>query len=222
MPLRFGPFTLDLDQRRLLSSGRDIPLAPKAFELLRLLIQQRPRAISKDEIISTVWKDTFVTENNVATTIRDLREALDDQAKTPRYIRTSYSYGYAFVADVESEEPRVLVDREISNWRLIYAQRELPIRQGENIVGRTGVDVVAIDSVTVSRHHARLTLEGSRLYCEDLGSKNGTWVQSKPATTRIEVHDGDELRLGSVIVIARIVTQALTTQTVERPRDRPR
>ena len=216
MPLRFGPFTLDLDQRRLLSSGRDIPLTPKAFELLRLLIEQRPRAISKDDIIQTVWKDTFVTENNVATTIRDLREALADDARTPRYIRTSYAYGYAFVADVSSDPARAMEDGS-SNWRLIYAQRELLVKPGENIVGRTGTDVLAIDSVTVSRHHARLTLEGARLFCEDLGSKNGTWVQSQPANTRLEVHDGAELRFGSAVVIARIVSEAQTTQTVERP-----
>ena len=218
MPLRFGPFTLDLDQRRLLSSGRDLPLTPKAFELLRLLIEQRPRAISKDEIIQTVWKDTFVTENNVATTIRDLRDMLEDDARTPRYIRTSYAYGYAFVANVEPEEPRAQAVPATSNWRLIYAQRELLVLPGENIVGRAGADVLAIDSVTVSRHHARLTLDGARLFCEDLGSKNGTWVQSQPAKTRLEVHDGAELRFGSAVVIARLVSEALTTQAIERPR----
>ena len=218
MALRFGPFSLDLDQRRLLRSGHDIPLTPKAFELLKLLVERRPRAISKDEIIQTVWKDTFVTENNVATTIRDLRDALDDDARDPRYVRTSYAYGYAFVGDVASEDTQTDDSPGVSDWRLIYAHRELHLKPGENIVGRSGPDVLVLDSVTVSRHHARLTLEGARLFCEDLGSKNGTWVQSRPATTRLEVHDGDELRLGSAILIARIVSHAQTTQTVERPR----
>jgi DNA-binding winged helix-turn-helix (wHTH) protein len=219
MALRFGPFTLDLDQRRLLSSGQDIPLTPKAFELLKLLVERRPRAISKDEIIQAVWKDTFVTENNVATTIRDLRDALADDARTPRYIRTSYAYGYAFVAAIASDDTQTAEEPGAPRWLLIYGHREIHLKPGENVVGRSGADVLAIDSVTVSRHHARLTLEGSRLFCEDLGSKNGTWVQSRPATTRVEVHDGDELRLGSAIAIARLVTDALTTQTVERPRD---
>ena len=217
MPLRFGSFTLDLDQRRLLGPDGEIALTPKAFELLRLLIDHRPKALSKQEILQAVWKDTFVTENNLATTIRDLREALGDAAKEPRFIRTAYAFGYAFVGDVSSES--LAGPAGPSLWRLIHAYREIPLRAGDNILGRSGTDVIVVDSPTVSRHHAKLTADGRRLFCEDLGSKNGTWVGTQAATTRLEVQDGDEIRLGSVVVIARIETNARTTETVERWRD---
>jgi DNA-binding winged helix-turn-helix (wHTH) protein len=219
MPLRFGSFTLDLDQRRLLGASVEIPLTPKAFELLRLLVDHRPKALSKQEILHAIWKDTFVTENNLATTIRDLREALGDDAKEPRFIRTAYAYGYAFVGEVSSA-PALPVGTAtlVSPWRLIHAYREIPLHAGENVVGRSGADVIVIDSPTVSRHHAKLTIEGRQLFCEDLGSKNGTWVGTQAAEERLEVQDGDEIRLGSVVVIARIETHSRTTETVERHR----
>jgi DNA-binding winged helix-turn-helix (wHTH) protein len=214
MPVCFGAFTLDFDQRRLFTANRDVPLTPKAFELLKLLIDARPKALSKDEILRAIWKDTFVTESTLATTIRDLRDALGDSAKEPRFIRTSYAYGYAFVGAVAPGEPNA---RPSSDWRLIYEHHEIPLRHGENILGRSGSDVIVIDSATVSRHHGKLTVEGSRLFCEDLASKNGTWVRSQRAAERLEVFDGDEIQLGSVIVIARLEPERRSTETAEGP-----
>ena len=86
-----------------------------------------------------------------------------------------------------------------------------------NILGRSGSGVIVIDSATVSRHHGKLTVEGPRLFCEDLGSKNGTWVRSQRAAERLEVFDGDEIRLGSVIVIARLEPERRSTETAEHP-----
>ncbi len=215
MRLCFGPFTLDLDQRRLLNAGREVPLTPKAFALLKLLIDARPRALSKDEILQAVWADTFVTENTLATTISDLREAVGDDPRAPRFIRTSYAFGYAFVGDVILEEPAPS-PVAAARWTIVHAHQEIPLREGENILGRGGPGVVVIDDWTVSRHHARLTVDGGRLFCQDLGSKNGTWVKREAATTRLEVRDGDDLRLGSVVIIARIGSARESTRSVER------
>jgi DNA-binding winged helix-turn-helix (wHTH) protein len=214
MPVCFGAFTLDFDQRRLFTAERDVPLTPKAFELLKLLIDVRPKALSKDEIFRAIWKDTFVTESTLATTIRDLRDALDDSAKEPRFIRTSYAYGYAFVGNVVPDNQNAL---HSSDWRIIHGHHEIPLRHGENILGRSGSGVIVIDSATVSRHHGKLTVEGSRLFCEDLGSKNGTWVKSQRAAERLEVFDGDEIRLGSVVVVARLEPQRRSPETAEQP-----
>ena len=99
MRLRFGDFVLDLDQRRLFNGEAEVHLQPKAFELLRLLVEARPKALGKDEILGAIWPGTFVTENNLATVVRDLRGALGDDAHEPHYIRTAYGYGYAFVPE---------------------------------------------------------------------------------------------------------------------------
>jgi len=89
--LSFGEFVIDFDERRLSSSGHEIRLTPKAFDLLRLLIETRPKALSKQEIFDRLWPGTFVTENNLATLVADLRSSLGDQASGPRFIRTVYA-----------------------------------------------------------------------------------------------------------------------------------
>jgi DNA-binding winged helix-turn-helix (wHTH) protein len=217
MTLRFGRFTLDVDQRRLWDGDDEIRLAPKAFELLKLLIENRPRALSKDEIIARVWPGTFITENNLATLVRDLRAALGDQAGEPSYIRTAYGFGYAFTGVATEMARSTVAIPAASRWRLFGEQGEIQLLEGENFVGRSGPGVLAIDSSTVSRNHARLTITGNRLFCEDLGSKNGTWRGKARVTSLVEVQDGDELRFGSVVLVARCARSDDTTETINPP-----
>ena len=66
MRVAFHDFVADFDQRRLLAGEREIRLTPKAFQLLRLLIESRPRALGKGELFAQLWPDTFVTENDIA------------------------------------------------------------------------------------------------------------------------------------------------------------
>lgn len=101
----FGPFLLDPSTRSLLRDGATQTLAPKTFDVLQLLIEQRARVVSKDELLQTVWPGTFVEEGNLSQQIFLLRKILggDDQ---PEYISTVPRRGYRFVADVRerSEE----------------------------------------------------------------------------------------------------------------------
>ena len=109
--------------------------------------------------------------------VRDLRGALGDDAHEPQYIRTAFGYGYAFVPEVTADGPRAADPQgALSSWRLVYAYREIALREGDNVLGRTGQDVVVLDSPTVSRHHAVVRVSGDRATIEDLGSKNGTWL----------------------------------------------
>jgi DNA-binding winged helix-turn-helix (wHTH) protein len=78
MPWLFGDFTLDEERRQLLREGNPIPLEPKAYELLNLLVARRPRALSKEQIHSVLWAGTFVSESALAGLIADLRSALGD------------------------------------------------------------------------------------------------------------------------------------------------
>jgi DNA-binding winged helix-turn-helix (wHTH) protein len=219
MRLSFGDFCLDLDQRRLFARDREIRLAPKGFELLKLLIESRPKALAKDELFRNLWPDTFVTENNLATLITDLRAALADEPHHSRFIRTVYGYGYAFCAAATEERSGAAREARPSAWTLICHHREIALAAGQNILGRVGADVVVFDSPTVSRHHARLSIAGEQAVIEDLGSKNGTWVGQTPVRGPVAVKDGDELRLGSVVATVRFWPRSLTTETVERAVD---
>jgi DNA-binding winged helix-turn-helix (wHTH) protein len=209
----FDRFTLDSAERRLFDGGEEIRLGPKAFSLLSLLIDERPKALSKDEILQRLWPGTFVTENNLATLVSDLRTALHDDVRQPKFIRTVYAFGYAFVASASTRAASAATgDR--SGWKLIHAQREIHLQPGVNVIGRSGDRVIVLDSPTISREHAQLSISGDRATVADLGSKNGTWIGTKPVTGAVPVNDGDELRLGSVVVVVRFSPAALSTETV--------
>ena len=88
MSFSFGDFELDQERRQLLRSGEPVPLEPKAYELLGLLLERRPRALPKAQIRDVVWPQTFVSESTLAVAVNGIREALGDDARHPRFIRT--------------------------------------------------------------------------------------------------------------------------------------
>src|SRR5688572_15475706 len=95
----FESFRVDFDSRQLFREGTEVHLSPKAFQLLQKLIEIRPKALSKAEIHELLWPSTFVAESNLASIVNEVRRALDDDARTPRYIRTVHGFGYAFCAE---------------------------------------------------------------------------------------------------------------------------
>lgn len=99
---RFEPFILDVERHRLEREGREIALQPKVFEALVYLVKNAPRVISKAELLDTLWRRQVVTEGVLTRCIKELRDALDDDARAPRYIRSTPRVGYAFVADVSA------------------------------------------------------------------------------------------------------------------------
>jgi non-specific serine/threonine protein kinase len=105
MRLGFGDFVFDLESRELLRAGTAVPLSPKAFQLLGLLVQSRPRALSKGELQDGLWPGTFVVEKNLTNLIGEIRKALGDDAAEPRFIRTVARFGYAFHDPAAIESP---------------------------------------------------------------------------------------------------------------------
>src|SRR5262245_4164352 len=95
-PIRFGPCVLDLEARQLFRSGKPVHLSPKAFELLKVLVTERPKAISKAELHERIWPETFVTDDSLARLVAETRAAIGDRARTPTYLRTVHAFGYAF------------------------------------------------------------------------------------------------------------------------------
>ena len=103
----FGLFRVDAGRRLLLRRGEPVPLTPKAFEILLILIQNRNRVIEKDELMKLVWPDTAVEENNLTRNISSLRKALEERPNEHRYIVTIPGRGYQFAADVPTTTERV-------------------------------------------------------------------------------------------------------------------
>jgi DNA-binding winged helix-turn-helix (wHTH) protein/dipeptidyl aminopeptidase/acylaminoacyl peptidase len=96
----FGPFRLEPATRRLLREGEPLPLTPKAFDTLLLLVQNHERVVEKEEVLRRVWPDTVVEESNLAQNVFTLRKALGDTPEGARFIATVPRRGYRFVAPV--------------------------------------------------------------------------------------------------------------------------
>ena len=90
MRIRFGPFVLDVNTRQLTRESGPVHLTRKAFELLVALAVERPNVLSKQVLQQRLWPETFVAEANLSNLIAEIREALGDQARPPRYVRTAH------------------------------------------------------------------------------------------------------------------------------------
>src|SRR5262245_39297858 len=100
----FGPFRVDAAERLLLLEGKAVPLKPKTFDLLFVLLQRPGRVVEKDELMQQIWPDSFVEETNLADNIYKPRKALGDGENGSRYIETVPKRGYRFVAHVSRQE----------------------------------------------------------------------------------------------------------------------
>lgn len=213
MVYQFGDFTLDPGTRQLLRSGAEVHLAPKAFDLLVLLVASRARAVSKDELQQRLWPSTFVEETNLATLIAEIRRTLRDSAANPKFVRTIYGFGYRFVGElIEDVGASRSEQRRVRLW-LIVERRHIPLLEGANVIGRTEDAAIQIDSPGVSRYHARILVTGGDATLEDIGSKNGSYVNGTLVTTR-RLSDGDEIRLGAAVLTFRIASQTGPTETL--------
>ena len=96
----FGLFRLDAEERRLLREGTAVPLPPKAFDLLLVLVRHHGHLLGKDELLKLVWPDMFVEETNLPSNVYLIRKALGETAEGQRFIQTVPKHGYRFVADV--------------------------------------------------------------------------------------------------------------------------
>jgi len=96
----FGPFQLDATERRLLRDGVQVPLRLKAFETLRMLVENAGRLVTKEALLRQVWPDAMVEENNINANVSILRKALGEDANGQSYIETVPRVGYRFVAQV--------------------------------------------------------------------------------------------------------------------------
>jgi predicted ATPase/DNA-binding winged helix-turn-helix (wHTH) protein len=120
-PIIFDPFCLDLANECLWKGSLAIPLRPKAFAVLNYLLGRPGRLITKEELLNAVWPETFVGEAVLKVTIRQLREALDDDPKSPRFIETAYRRGYRFIGQIAEDAQSAAGDRAIGGNKDISA-----------------------------------------------------------------------------------------------------
>jgi DNA-binding winged helix-turn-helix (wHTH) protein len=211
---RFGDFSLDAATRQLLSDGAEIHLSPKAFDLLAALIAERSRAIPKAELMQRLWPSTFVEETNLAGLVAEIRRALRDPASDPRFLRTVYGFGYRFIGDVMAADQQTASSASGVRLFLVWEQREMPLMDGANVVGRAEDATIRIDSPSVSRYHARILVANGAATLEDFQSKNGSYLNGTRLAAPAALSDGSEIRLGGVVLTNRVASATSPTATV--------
>ena len=193
MRAAFGDFVFDSARHRLTHRGKVIHLTPKAFRLLAILIEQSPNAISRRELYDQLWPDTVVEISNLDSLVADVRRALNEAGRQPRFLKTIHAFGFAFINDETREGPIGACRFEIRRGLRAYL-----LHEGENVIGRESGAAVEIESSTISRRHARIIVGERAAILEDLGSKNGTFVQGRKINAPTELIEGDEIRVGPI------------------------
>ena len=232
MRVRFGEFVLDGVCRQLERNGTQVHLTPKAFDLLGLLVDGRPRAFSKDEIHEHLWPATHVSESNLPVLVHELREALADDPHDPHWVRTIARFGYAFCGQAQPEGDDSPVWECRWDCRIVGGAREILLRPGENVLGRSSEAAVWIDDSSVSRRHALIRVCDSVPTLEDCESRSGTYIRGQRIDGPVPLEDGDGIVLGEVertfrffsrdgapIATARS-TEPIASRRVERPNKR--
>jgi DNA-binding winged helix-turn-helix (wHTH) protein len=218
----FGAIRVDADARVVSSTAGLVHLTRKAFDLLLLLLENRPNAVSKDRIYARVWPDTFVAESSLQFLIHEIRQAIDDPGGRQSWLRTIHGIGYSFCGEVLVSSiggPTSGLEPPAA-W-LIGGSIRVPLREGENIVGRDTAGLFQFEApTTISRRHARIVI-GESITIEDVGSKNGTWLQDERLTAPHGLADGDVVKLGSATFTFRVARPSKSTESVDQlPGDR--
>ena len=217
--ITFGSFVLDTDTRELRRGSESVPLTPKAYQLLEVLVVSRPKALSKSALQERLWPDTFVLEKNLVNLVAEIREALGEDATHPRFVRTVPRFGYAF-RNVASRDSATIAPqrRTAARFRLVWAGGRAALADGDYVLGRDPDLELFLDADDVSRRHARITIAGTEATIEDLNSKNGTFVSDRRLDSVRQLVAGDSIRIGSVRLMFTAVQNWGSTQT--EPSDR--
>src|SRR5262245_37757127 len=170
--IMFGPFCLDLSNECLWRGSQAIKLRPKAFAVFEYLVGHSGRLVTKEELLNAVWPGTFVGEAVLKVAIREIREALDDDPASPRFIETAHRRGYRFIGQIGesrkmhavSGSPLRAVDSQrfvgrdeallrLQAWlqKALRGERQIVFVTGEAGIGKTALVDTFARSITSNR-----------------------------------------------------------------------
>jgi hypothetical protein len=204
---RFGPFELDPVRRQLSRDSLPVHLTPKAFDLLKILVDAAPRVVTKTELHKRLWPATFVADATLVGLVKEIRRALDDRDRDAPLIRTAHRVGYAFCPTLEGTPAG---SAQVCGW-LVVGERRIPLIAGESVLGREPGADVWLDYATVSRRHALIVADPNTVSLRDLGSKNGTRVGEQVLVGMVVLRDGDRIYFGQLPAMYRAPGAALAT-----------
>jgi DNA-binding winged helix-turn-helix (wHTH) protein len=207
MKTRFGHFVIDSETRQLLRDDREVHLSPKAFDVLCVLLERRPKVVDKAELHTRIWPDTYVVDANLNVLVGEIRRTISDTPQHPRFIRTVHGIGYAFCGEADDLTAAPAPAPMLRVW-LVWKDRTFVLSDGDNIIGRDPQCSVWLDATGVSRQHARIRIDGAtrRAAIDDLDSTNGTFLRGARIEAPELLTDGDLITIGSVELTFRTWT----------------
>jgi DNA-binding winged helix-turn-helix (wHTH) protein len=216
----FAHFALDTEARLLARRGRPVALSTKAIDVLIQLVAKAPRVVSRGHLMASVWPDRVVDDNHLTHIVADLRRVLGPRLS--RAIRTVHGVGFAFTLPVEARPAPGRPEAREAVWDLSWApgsraslQRgpagghetwpggHLELAVGRYTVGRAPGCTPRLASRTVSGRHALLSVEKDAVFVEDLGSKNGTYLDGRRIAAKTRVPESSVVTMGAVAVRLR-------------------
>ena len=213
-PFSVGGWTVEPTLARISRDGREVHLRPRAMEVLVRLAMTAGDLASKRDLLDAVWEQEFVSEHALTQVIAELRDALGDDARSPTFIENIPRRGYRLVAEVVPiDDAAAPPPATASPFKLQGLDRDYPLVQGSNVIGRTEDAAVRIDRTEVSRCHARITVDGTTASIEDLGSKNGTYLNGRRLESSTPLSNGDEIGIGRGIERLLFVIEGDPTRT---------
>jgi DNA-binding winged helix-turn-helix (wHTH) protein len=220
----FGPFRVDARERLLLRGEEVVPLAPKLYDALLLLLGRAGQLVTREELTRELWPDTYVDEGAPAKNLWLLRKALEGAGGSADDIQTIPRVGYRFTGAVrrtarKGSDSNIPSRTRLFECRLSWGGKKTRLRDGAWVLGRDPEADVFIDMSNVSRRHARVVVDGARATIEDLGSKNGTFVRGVRIGSPTPLSDGDEIHLGTARLLFRAASGPASTMT-EQSRSR--
>jgi DNA-binding winged helix-turn-helix (wHTH) protein/predicted ATPase len=134
--INFDPFCLDLANECLWEGTQAIKLRPKTFAVLDYLLGRPGQLVTKEEILNAVWPGIFVGEGVLKVAIRQIREALADDPKSPRFIETAHRRGYRFIGHITDSGPRPADGHEITRKKTVLDSPRRSVEGAQGVVGR--------------------------------------------------------------------------------------
>ena len=161
----FGEFLLDAKEKVLLRNGKPLQITPKAFQLLQILVKNHGHLVEREELLNTVWADSFVEEGNLTFTIRMIRKILGDSKQNPRFIETVPKRGYRFIAEIKVSHQTLLNEPKTENVQVSASSQKpyfLIAIAIISLIGIFGVSFVWVREakVSLSKQPVNLTTNG--------------------------------------------------------------
>lgn len=199
---------------RITRDGREVRLRPRAMDVLTVLAVSAGKLVAKRDLIDEVWRTEFVSDHALTQVIAELRAALGDDAGSPSFIENIPRRGYRLVAPVIPIVESVHSSRGVSMPFILETDDGArPLTQGQNVIGRTEDADIRVDKTEVSRCHAMITVQGTTAVIEDLGSKNGTYVNGRQLDGPETLNNGDEIWIGRSVSRMRFLIEGEPTKT---------